>query len=81
MFTASTLYGATPQAPSYAATAAPTQAMAHTDDISTGVRGLFDLNNPLVWFGVILLVTVGAAGAAGSVRLGKAKFSASVDKG
>jgi len=75
------LYGASPQAPSYGPAAAPTQAMAHTDDIRTGVRGLVDPANPLVWFGVVLLITVGAAGAAGSVRLGQAKLSASLDKG
>lgn len=75
---AQSLYGQSSQAPSYGPSAAPTQAMAHTDDIRTGVRGLVDPSNPLVWFGIILLVTVGAAGAAGSVRLGKAKLSASV---
>lgn len=80
-FTAQGLYGATPQAPSYAPTAAPTQAMAYTDDLRSGLAGLVDPANPLFWFGVVLLVTVGAAGAAGSVRLGKAKISASVDKG
>lgn len=79
-FTAQSLYGATPQAPSYAQPA-PTAAMAYTDDLASGIRGLVDPNNPLFWFGVVLLVTVGAAGAAGSVRLGKAKISASIDKG
>lgn len=76
MFTAQSLYGATPQAPSYGV-AAPTQTMA-TNDITSGWRGLVDPNNPLVWFGAILLVTVGAAGVAGSVRLGKATLRASV---
>lgn len=76
MYDATSLYGATPQAPSYGV-AAPTQAMA-TDDIRTGVKGLLDPSNPLVWFGVLLLVTVGAAGVAGSVRLGKANLKASV---
>lgn len=78
MFTASSLYGATPQAPSYGV-AAPTQTMG-TDDITSGVKGLVDPNNPLVWFGGLLLVTVGFAAAAGSVRLGKAKISASIGK-
>lgn len=81
MFTAGSLYGATPQAPSYAPTAAPTQAMAYTDDIASGFRGLVDPNNPLFWLGLVLAVTLGAAGAAGSVRLGRAKLSASIDKG
>lgn len=78
-FSASSLYGTTPQAPSYGI-AAPTQHMG-TDDIASGVRGLFDPNNPLLWFGAVLLVTVGAAGVAGSVRLGNAKLSASLDRG
>lgn len=78
MYTAQSLYGASPQAPSYGI-AAPTQSMA-TDDIRTGWKGLIDPNNPLMWFGVILLVTVGAAGVAGSVRLGRARFSAAVDQ-
>jgi hypothetical protein len=79
VFTAQSMYGATPQAPSYGV-ASPTQHMA-TDDISTGWKGLVDPNNPLLWFGAILLVTVGAASLAGSVRLGKAKLVASVGQG
>jgi hypothetical protein len=77
-FTASSLYGATPQAPSYGV-AAPTANMG-TDDITSGWRGLIDPNNPLMWFGVVLLVTVGAAGVAGSVRLGRARASVSLDQ-
>lgn len=80
MFTATSLYGATPQAPSYAVTAPPTQAMAHTDDLATGLRAIVDPNNPLFWLMAIVVVTMGAAGAAGSVRLGKAKLSAAIDK-
>lgn len=76
MFTAASQYGCTPHAPSYGV-AAPTQQMA-TDDIRTGVRGLIDPANPLVWLGGILLVTIGAIGFSGSVRLGRAKASASV---
>lgn len=79
MFTAQSVYGQTPQAPSYGI-AAPTQSMA-TDDIVAGWKGLLDPGNPLVWFGAILLVTVGAAGVAGSVRIGKAKLSGSLDQG
>jgi hypothetical protein len=75
---ASTLYGATPQAPAYPL-AAPTQAMA-TDDIRTGWRGLLDPANPLLWFGIVLLVTVGAAGVAGSARLGRARVAVSVNE-
>lgn len=36
--------------------------------------------NPLVWVGGVLAVTFGLASVAGSVRLGKAKVSASVGK-
>ena len=78
MYTAQSLYGATPQAPA-AGIAAPTQTMA-TDDIKAGWRGLVDPNNPLFWFGVVLAVTFGAAGVAGSVRLGRAKLSADLDR-
>lgn len=73
---ASTLYGATPQAPSWAV-AAPTQAMG-MDDLKTGWRALVDPRNPLLWFGAVLLVTVGAAGVAGAVRLGPVRAAASV---
>lgn len=78
MFDAATQYGCLPVAPTYGV-AAPTQAMG-TDDIRTGVKGLFDLNNPLTIFGIILAVTFGLAGAAGSVRLGRTKVSASIDQ-
>jgi len=78
VYDAQSIYGATPQAPSYGV-AAPTQAMG-TDDIRTGWRGLVDPNNPLMWFGVILLVTVGAAGVAGSVRLGRARLGVDLDR-
>lgn len=81
MWDAASLYGATPQAPSYApgVAAAPTQRMG-TGDLTTGWKGLFDPGNPLFWVGVVLLVTVGAGGVAGSVRLGRAKFAGSVDQ-
>lgn len=77
MFTASSLYGVNPQSGSYGV-AAPTQAMASDAATPAGWRGLVDPANPLVWFGALLLVTVGAAGVAGSVRLGKATLRASV---
>ncbi len=72
MFDAQSVYGVTPQVGSYGV-AAPTQQMG-TDDITAGWRGLVDPNNPLMWFGVVLLITVGAAGVAGSVRLGRARI-------
>lgn len=37
--------------------------------------------NPLVWVGGVLAVTFGLASVAGSVKLGRAKVSASVGKG
>jgi hypothetical protein len=36
--------------------------------------------NPLVWLGGVMAVTVGLASVAGSVKLGRAKISASVGK-
>lgn len=77
--TAATLYGTAPQGPAYGSMA-PTQVMG-TDTLATGVRALVDPQNPLMWFGVILLVTLGAAGVSGNVRLGRAKLAASLDKG
>ena len=79
-WTATSLYNTTPQAPAWAGVAAPTQAMATTAN-SGGWRGLVDPHNPLMWFGAVLLVTVGAAGLSGSVRLGRAKLSAALDRG
>lgn len=76
MFDSATLYGCEPQMPS-SGIAAPTQHMA-TDDISSGVKGLLDPHNPLMWFGALLLATVGFASVAGSARLGKAKVSVGV---
>ncbi|WP_128763720.1 hypothetical protein [Micromonospora sp. MW-13] len=41
----------------------------------------YSLSNPLVWVGGVLAVTFGLASVAGSVRLGRAKISASAGKG
>lgn len=57
--------------------ATATQAVGVTD---ADTLGRFSINNPLVWFGGFMLVTVGAASLAGSVRLGKVKVSASAGK-
>lgn len=78
MYTAQSVYGVQPQMPSLGI-AAPTQTMA-TDDLKSGARALINPANPLFWFGLVLAVTFGAAGVAGSVRLGKAKASVSVDQ-
>lgn len=61
--------------------AAGTQVIsAGADDQGSGIGQLINPRNPLVWFGALLLVTVGAAGLAGSVRLGPARVSGSVGK-
>lgn len=80
MFDPQSIYGMTPQAPSYQAAATPTQGMAIDSGVRMGWRGLLDWNNPLFWVGVVLVVTFGAAGAAGSVRLGRARLAVDVDQ-
>jgi hypothetical protein len=77
MFTAESLYGSTPQAPSYGI-AAPTQGMATPGDGLSGWPSLVHPNNPLFWVGVFLIAGVGLGALAGSARLGPAKVSASV---
>lgn len=80
MYDAQTVYGATPQAPSLAVVDRPTIGVV-TDDVKAGAAGMVDPRNPLFWFGVVLLATVGAAGVAGSARLGPARVAASIGKG
>jgi hypothetical protein len=63
--------------PSAAGTRAVTEHMA-TDDGPTDWRAVIDPHNPLSWLVGFLLVTVGAASVAGSVRLGRARIRASV---
>lgn len=78
MFSVQDQIGLRPIAPATGGTVAtPTQAVGLTDDDTIG---RFSLGNPLVWLGLFALVTVGAASAAGSVRLGKVKVSASAGK-
>lgn len=75
---AAALYGVQPQAPS-GGFAKPTESMGFgVDDIADGWRALVDPRNPLLWFGVVLAVTLGAAGVSGSVKAGPIKGSASV---
>jgi hypothetical protein len=79
-FTAQSMYGAAPpQTPSYSSTASALYGMS-TDDVHTGWRGLFDLNNPLTWFGGILLVTLGAASVSGSVRLARTEIKGGIGR-
>jgi hypothetical protein len=78
MFSAYEQVGLRPVAPAMGGTVSTaTQAIARTDD---DVIGPLSIGNPLVWLGIFALVTVGAASAAGSVRLGKVKVSASAGK-
>lgn len=77
MFTAAEQYGTA--VPTYGV-AAPTQQMATDPNFRAGLRGLVDLNNPLFVFGLIMAVTLGLAGAAGSIRVAKTRVSASVDQ-
>jgi hypothetical protein len=77
MFTAQDLYGATPQAPSLGVQAATEPLATGTDGLG-GWRTIVDPRNPLAWFGVFLLATVGFASVAGSARIGTAKVTASL---
>lgn len=78
MWTAADIYGT---APVYMPAVQP-DSFGGTDVTSTtaGWRSLVDPKNPIVWFGVLLLVTVGAAGVAGSVKLGPAKVGGAIGK-
>ena len=78
MFTAAELYGASPSLGTGAYSTAPVVRAA--DDMGSGLATLVNPRNPLMWFGVVLAVTLGAAGAAGSVRLGRARVAGSVGK-
>jgi hypothetical protein len=50
-------------------------------DEPIGLKGVLSPQNPLFWFGGILAVTAGLIGLSGSARVGRAKVSASLDKG
>lgn len=45
-----------------------------------GWAGLLHPDNPMLWLGGLIAVAAGLIGFSGSARVGKAKFSASVDK-
>lgn len=72
-----TLTGLAPVEPSYHR-ASPVEAGAVA--IPDGLRGLVSPHNPLFWFGGILAVTFGLVGVSGSVRVGKARATAGIDK-
>jgi len=76
-FTAAEMYGT---APTYVGAVTPDTAMSATDSVSRGWRELVNPKNPIVWFGVVLLVTVGAAGVAGSARVGPVRVAGGVGK-
>lgn len=78
MWTAFDQIGLRPIAPTTGGVATATQGVARTDD---DVIGRFSIDNPLTWLAIFALITVGAASAAGSVRLGKVKVSAQAGKG
>ncbi len=76
--TAASLYGT---APVVTATVTHPAAADAAMPGKTGWRSMVDPHNPLVWFGAILLITVGAAGVAGSARVGPAKVTGALGKG
>jgi hypothetical protein len=75
--TAANIYGT---APVFISGAPAQTALSATDNTPAGWKGLLSPKNPLFWFGAVLLTTVGAAGLAGSVKLGPARLAASVGK-
>ena len=76
MFTAQSIYGTGPVMPGIGVD--PDTAISATGTTPMGWRGMLNPRNPLLWFGGLLLVTVGAAGVAGSARIGPVKVSGSV---
>lgn len=74
---ASDIYGTSPIIPG--PVLAPT-AISATDNQPAGWRGLLNPRNPLFWLGAVAVVSVGAAGLAGSVRLGPAKLTGQLGK-
>lgn len=69
--------------PHFAQTTGDTGLATSTDRVAVSDGdhfGLLSPSNPLFWFGLFMFVTVGFAGAAGSVRLGKVKLSAQAGK-
>ncbi len=74
--TAGQLYGPSVQTPTLPEVMHSPIAPADLSD-TTGWRRLVDPKNPLVWFGALLAITLGAAGVAGSARVGNVRVSAS----
>jgi hypothetical protein len=78
MFTAESIYGTAPVVPGVGL--APDTAISATGTSPTGWRALADPHNPLMWFGAIMLITVGLAGVAGSARIGPVRVAGSAGK-
>jgi hypothetical protein len=75
---ATDIYGTSP---TFIGAVPPGTALSATDDSGQqGWRALVDPRNPLVWVGAVLLITVGAASAAGSARLGPARIAGAIGK-
>lgn len=76
---ASSIYGTSP---TYIPAVQPDTALSATDStqLRRGIRQFVDPGNPLLWVVGIVLVTVGAAGFAGSARVGPVKVGGSVGK-
>lgn len=80
MFWATDQYGTNAQVP-VGGVAAVTQPMGiYSQGAANGYKSLIDPHNPITWFGLFLLATVGAAGVSGSARLGPARASAGIGK-
>jgi hypothetical protein len=79
MFTAESIYGTAPVIPGIGVVT--DTAISATDRQRRGWRALVDPTNPIMWFGAVLLITVGAAGIAGSARIGPVKVAGAVGKG
>ena len=77
--TAAELYGTSPVLPS-GTTSAPMGAHVGGDSDVGSWASLVNPRNPLVIFGVILAITVGAAGFAGSARVGSVRVAGAAGK-
>lgn len=73
--TAASLYGT---APTYIGSVPADTAHTATDAATRGLMKISD--SPALWLLGIVLVTVGAAGVAGSFRLGPAKIAGAIGK-
>ena len=75
--TAAYIYGT---APTFIPAVAPDTALSATDSARRGLKAFTDPQNPVTWLVGLVLVTIGFAGIAGSVKLGPAKLGGSIGK-